>query len=527
VAIVQISRITNRKGLQENLPQLAGAELGWSIDERRLYIGNGTLQEGAPVIGNTEILTEFSDIFELLTAYTYKGEAGGYTVQTGPSPGQPVFLSLQSWLDQFATIKDFGAVGDGVNDDTDAINRAMFQLYCIDNNTQTRRSLFFPAGTYRVTGTIYVPAYATLYGEGADGSIIQLDSLDDSTNKPVVQTVESLLLNVDGVSYDPVIGATQNITIQNMGFSNLNQEQNVFLIQNAANCSIKNCGFYGPLTTSALTSAYNDSAAVAFVNTTGLTSNSITIDTSQFSGTVWGVYSDDVIQGVTVSNSNFDTLYQGVALGTGTIVGAGPTGVRISSNTFDNIYAEGIVFGSVSLNASAQNIFYDVGNHFDGITNPATAIIDIQDNDNVSFSDLFEREDSYSATYPRINLNGTRSIGSINGKQIELGTYTRESGLSQTLIDNTTSPTLIIDRIEPTISVKYTIIRDTAYRTGVLTVSKALTPVWTDDYVENATTGVTWQVGEGGGLILISYTTTNTGTNAQLYYSISYLPSFV
>lgn len=62
MAIVQISRITNRKGKQENLPQLAGAELGWSVDTRRLYIGNGTLQEGAPVIGNTEILTEFSEI---------------------------------------------------------------------------------------------------------------------------------------------------------------------------------------------------------------------------------------------------------------------------------------------------------------------------------------------------------------------------------------------------------------------------------------------------------------------------------
>lgn len=62
MAIVQISRITNRKGLQENLPQLAGAELGWSIDQRRLFIGNGTLQEGAPEIGNTEILTEFSEV---------------------------------------------------------------------------------------------------------------------------------------------------------------------------------------------------------------------------------------------------------------------------------------------------------------------------------------------------------------------------------------------------------------------------------------------------------------------------------
>ena len=62
MAIVQISQITNRKGLAENLPQLAGAELGWSTDTRQLWIGNGTLADGAPVIGNTEILTEFSEI---------------------------------------------------------------------------------------------------------------------------------------------------------------------------------------------------------------------------------------------------------------------------------------------------------------------------------------------------------------------------------------------------------------------------------------------------------------------------------
>ena len=62
MAIVQISQITNRKGLAENLPQLAGAELGWSTDTRQLWIGNGTLEDGAPVIGNTEILTEFSVI---------------------------------------------------------------------------------------------------------------------------------------------------------------------------------------------------------------------------------------------------------------------------------------------------------------------------------------------------------------------------------------------------------------------------------------------------------------------------------
>lgn len=70
MAIVQVSRITHRKGELENLPQLAGAELGWAVDERKLYIGNGTLAEGAPVIGNTEILTEHSDLQALIDGDT-------------------------------------------------------------------------------------------------------------------------------------------------------------------------------------------------------------------------------------------------------------------------------------------------------------------------------------------------------------------------------------------------------------------------------------------------------------------------
>lgn len=62
MAIVQISQIKHRRGTNENLPQLASAELGWSVDTRQLYIGNGTLAEGAPEVGNTEILTQYSDI---------------------------------------------------------------------------------------------------------------------------------------------------------------------------------------------------------------------------------------------------------------------------------------------------------------------------------------------------------------------------------------------------------------------------------------------------------------------------------
>jgi O-acetylhomoserine/O-acetylserine sulfhydrylase-like pyridoxal-dependent enzyme len=67
MAVIQISRIQHRRGLQADLPNLASAELGWSVDTRQLYIGNGTTEEGAPSLGKTEILTQYS-ILDFKTA---------------------------------------------------------------------------------------------------------------------------------------------------------------------------------------------------------------------------------------------------------------------------------------------------------------------------------------------------------------------------------------------------------------------------------------------------------------------------
>jgi len=536
MAIVQISQITNRKGLQENLPQLAGAEFGWSVDQRRLYIGNGTLEEGAPVIGNTEILTEFSDIIALNTTYTYKGQAAGYTVQTGPTAGDPVVQSLQSWLDQFATVKDFGAVGDGVTDDTDAINRALYQLFCREVNPQIRRSLFFPAGVYRITSSILIPTYATLWGEGLNNSVITLDnSVDDSTlNAYVARTTDSLQQYGVNIGTN---GATPPgyVTVMNMGFRNLDPNTDVFLVEDATNCNFQNAGFFGPLTQGNLTTEGDFTKGVTFASTISLVCEQIVFDGCRFSGTVYGVDADQQTKGITFTNGYFDTLYKGVNLGTGTIVNGGPTGVRVTHNVFDNIYAEGIVFGDVSLNASGYNTFYDVGNHFGGTTTPYTAIIDIQSNNNISISDMFERSDAYAVaatpgtSYPRITLNDTQSIATTNGIQTQQGTYTRLSGALFTLTDNDTGTITTFNSANtgPAFSINYTVRRGTAYRTGTIMVAASTVDStgdinYTDDYVENSDTGVSFSFTEAADIVSFVYTTTSTGTNANLSYSINY-----
>jgi len=60
MAVIQVSQIQVRSGYQEDLPALSTGEFGWCVDTQRLFIGKGTLAEGAPTTGVTEILTEYS-----------------------------------------------------------------------------------------------------------------------------------------------------------------------------------------------------------------------------------------------------------------------------------------------------------------------------------------------------------------------------------------------------------------------------------------------------------------------------------
>jgi hypothetical protein len=522
MAIVQISRITQRKGLQENLPQLAGAEFGWSIDERRLFIGNGTLQEGAPVIGNTEILTEFSDILAFQTNYTYSGQAAaGYAAQTGPTVGSPISQSLQNWLDQFATVKDFGAVGDGITDDTAAINRALYQIYCREVNPQIRRGLFFPAGVYKVSESIIIPPFATLYGEGADNSIIQMASGDDSALRAyVARTGDSLQQTGVNIGNNGAI-APRYVTISDLGFQTLDPDIDVFLLENINKCSFTNVRFFGPLDATDLTTDADNIAGVRFASTLSSVCNNITFDRCAFSNTTYGIATEQQIRGVTVINSKFITLFKGVVLGITSPVNGGPTGTKIVNSLFDNIYAQGVQMGNISLNATGHNIFYNVGNHFNGVLQPATTIIEINGNNNVCIGDMFERGDDYVSNYPRINFNSKQVIATTNGKEIELGTFKRESGFSEVVVGNTASATTIASSTLEAFGVNYTIIRGTSKRTGVINVANDLVGniVYTDDFNQTATTGVVLTVVDNAGVADIQYTST-AGANGTFTYSI-------
>lgn len=534
MAIVQVSRITNRKGLTENLPQLAGAELGWCVDSRRLFIGNGTLQEGAPVIGNTEILTEFSDIVAL-SDYTYKDIAVGYAAQTGPTASDPVVRTVQEKLDDIASVRDFGAVGDGVADDTAAINRALYQLYCRENNTQIRRMLYFPAGTYRVVETIIIPTYAKLVGEGADCTTIFLDESVDisSLTAYVARYGDSLQQTGANIGNN---GATppRNIEISSMTFQT-GPETDVFLVEDATQCYFDSVNFLGPYVASDFTAPGGaasilaaDIAGVRFASTSTLVSNTITFDKCRFDGLTWGVDTDQQVQSVTVSNGKFSDLYRGVVLGTGAVVNGGATGWRTVANMFDSIYAQGVVYDNVSVNVTANNVFYDVANELQGAGNPAYPVIQFGDDNNASINDLFLRDDTDAAVYSRVTITGSAGT---TGSQIQLGRYSRETGRTFTLANNASNQTIFTTNANQfkAFAMLYTINRNGEIRHGTLTVvskiadGSTLSQVYTDDYSETDNIGVTLAVTQTGSTVSVLYTTTNSGFTGQLTYSLQHL----
>lgn len=579
MAILQISRITNRKGLETDLPDpLAGAELGWCTDSRRLFIGNGTLDDGAPEVGNTEILTEFSDIFTLSNTYTYKGQVAGYTVQTGPSPGSPIFQSLQQRLDSYCVATDFGIVGDGATDNTAAINRALYQLYCVDNaNPLVRRSLFFPAGQYVISNAIKIPPYATIYGEGINNSIISLVistwdidvaydagvTVVDSGTYYTSQTEVPIGIDIDETDYwvevdapgyiwrtadsnqqiDTDIGSggatpPTGIEIVNMKFSTVTATDGV-LIQDTVQMTLNQVGFEGPLTQEDITAdvladTLPQIAAIRWASTLALVCSDIVISGCSFKGFAYATKTEQQIKSVTISNSSFDTLFQGVYLGDSAVVNGGATGVRILHNNFDNIFAQGVTFENVSLNATGYNVFYDVGNDFNGVDYPATSIIEIDGDDNLCVGDMFQRTTSIVEEYslPRINYNSLPNITTVNGYRTNFGTYTRFSGTQETLLNNSTDEILFTINAEATraFRVDYTVTRADATRTGTITVvastdGSGSNLTFNDNGYENIDTGVTFAAGESAGLVSLLYSVTdqNPDLNAVLNYSITKL----
>jgi hypothetical protein len=413
MAVVSISRIQVRRG-QENtgsgLPQLASGEFGWAVDTQSLYIGNGSVSEGAPYVGNTKLLSENDNLFEFAKTYQYKT---GTNMQTGDSPNNPVLRTLQQRLDDRVSIRSFGAPGDGT-DQTAALQRAIDQLYLNASNkgqSQARVELILEPGVYTITSTIYIPPFATIRGAGADKTII------NANNFVAFQTVNET--STPGLYADDAVSTTlnqaRNISISGLTINSTNTAFSLVSCKDSTFTDIILSGNYVLGGTGAINGIRMSSLSTA------VSSNNNLFDNVVVKNFQYAVRSDNDIKDNTWQNCTFDTLQQGFAFGVDTILGTsgmltGPINNTIINSKFDNIYEHAIQINSGTDNISKNNKFYSVGNTGGSELLASHEIIKFDDIRNLSEGDWFKRSEELG--YNELYKNGVVYHPEVQGPSI-------------------------------------------------------------------------------------------------------------
>lgn len=518
MAVIQISKIQVRRGLQENLPQLASGEMGWSIDERRLWIGNGTLAEGAPLIGNTEILTANSDILSALEAYQFKGDESGYTSLTGLTNTSFTERTFGHKLDEQISVRDFGAVGDGSTDDSIALQRAIDQIYsplgATYNSIGVRRRIHFPAGVYNLAGNCLVlPSHASIFGDGAESTFLK-----HSTGSNVVVKFKDSLGQVDGNLGLSSAVLPNEIDISDMTLENISDDH-IVAIDSASTVSFNRVNFEG---NSSILTTGNLKAAVSLESTIVATKN-IYFNQSSFANITYAGSLNGDIHNVSFDSCVFNRLYQGLNLSADV---ASPRAVRVTNSLFSNIAKQAIFAGNASSSVSAFNYYRTVGSS-DGVdlisATANTAVLSWNTTNNYSIGDLFDRDSANIAVKPLVEVLSTTAPSQLSVSTS--GTLQSTPGYSLTLTGNTyiAANTGISFTSNSVSIVDYSISKGGNYRVGTMRITQTSGAVtYEDDYSENANVGVILNFNTFGTNAVMTYVTPNAApaSNATLEYNI-------
>lgn len=442
MSIYQISKIQIRRGTAQGgtgVPQLASGELAWAIDTQELYIGNGSVSEGAPNVGNTKIITTTDNIFELFD-YQYKGNfktpQNSDVIQTGLSNLAPTLQKITDVLDRTVWAENFGiSPNNSAAANNEAIQRAIIELYLnddilntnIDVDTGTPRKDFrvelkFSPGQYNFSETIYLPSYVTITGAGIEktifnytgtGSAFEFVSTDikdyvkkDSYGNTIGVFDKTTVIN--GALFDAFVPTMQNIAtastqpkytnLNNFSLTLENSTANGIRIVNLRDSKFQNIQILGPW--SALSA--NVTYGINLLGSSVLPA--VTCSNNNFSNLIFkgfntGIYSTYNIKDNVINQCRFDgstlsrNVKYGIVFGTTGQGADGPQRNIISNCKFESISDHGIQIRSGLGNKTRGNDFVNVGNTNLNSHVPAVSNIQFDSPGNSSLHDTFDRYD--------------------------------------------------------------------------------------------------------------------------------------
>lgn len=127
-------------------------------------------------------------------ASTSAGKGAALVASKQPFTGS-IVRTQHSKNTDLVSVKDFGAVGDGVTDDTTAIKAAVAAAASYSNRAA---AVYFPGGFYNVSSTIELPSWVQLVGSGIETTQIRCTNNDAG----------HIILLPNGTQYNGIRGMT-------------------------------------------------------------------------------------------------------------------------------------------------------------------------------------------------------------------------------------------------------------------------------------------------------------------------------
>ena len=132
-----------------------------------------------------------------------------------------VAVSAQDKMRQTVSVKDFGAVGDGVTDDTVAIQAAL----------DAHNSVYIPSGNYKITQVLRIQSNGSFFGDGFSSAIYNATDFRSISNELGASNIYIGNLKVYGNASPTTVGAgrggividdASNVVINNVYVTDVN-----------------------------------------------------------------------------------------------------------------------------------------------------------------------------------------------------------------------------------------------------------------------------------------------------------------
>ena len=167
--------------------------------------------EDVAINGRVDAIDARTDALEAADAALYASTGSNLVgfLQAGTGA---IARPVQSKLRELVSVKDFGAVGDGVTDDTAAIQAAI--NYCAG------RTLYFPRGTYRCTDTLHINRGIVIVGDGSYLTIVKfsisgvVNGLEIGTGTGGAAALEDVCIRnicFEGAAQDASMGQVRDV----------------------------------------------------------------------------------------------------------------------------------------------------------------------------------------------------------------------------------------------------------------------------------------------------------------------------